>query len=173
MEVFPTGLDEAFFRKDEGRAAEIRSKFGNGKRYLLATVSRLEKEKNYEFLLRGIAELCRKRGNDFQVLIIGGGSRMEELKMLAEDLGISDLVTFLGNVPNQEVKDFLNASDLFLFASRSETQGIVLAEAMAAGDPVVAVHAVGSDDIVEDGVNGFLTEEDESAWAGPGDRSTG
>lgn len=165
VEVFPTGLDEAFFRKDEGRAAELRSKFGNGKRYLLATVSRLEKEKNYEFLLRGIAELCRKRGNDFQVLIIGGGSRMEELKMLAEDLGISDLVTFLGNVPNQEVKDFLTASDLFLFASRSETQGIVLAEAMAAGDPVVAVHAVGSDDIVEDGVNGFLTEEDESAWA--------
>lgn len=165
VEVFPTGLDEEFFRKNEARSAEIRRELGSGKKYLLATVSRLEREKNYDFLLRGIAEVRRKAGDDFQVLIIGGGSRMTELKTLAEELGISDLVTFTGNIPNHEVKDYLNAADLFLFASRSETQGIVLAEAMAAGSPVVAVHAVGSDDIVEDGVNGFLTEEDEDAWS--------
>ena len=75
------------------------------------------------------------------------------------------MVTFVGNVPNHEVKDYLAASDLFLFASKSETQGIVLAEAMAAGNPVVAVHAVGSDDIIRDGINGYLTEEDEVVWA--------
>ena len=63
------------------------------------------------------------------------------------------------------MKDYLGAADLFLFASKSETQGIVLAEAMAAGIPVVAVHATGADDIIEDGVNGFLTEEREEVWA--------
>ena len=99
------------------------------------------------------------------MLIIGDGRQMAELKVRASLLGIQDAVTFVGNIPNSEVKDYLNAADLFLFASRSETQGIVLAEAMAAGNPVAAVHATGVDDIVRDGVNGFLTEEDEGAWA--------
>ena len=165
LAVFPTGLEETFFRKDAARSREIRGQYGRGKRYLFASVSRLEKEKNYGFLLRGIAELKRRMGDVFHVLVIGDGSQKSELKVRASILGIQDMVTFVGNVPNGEVKDYLNASDLFLFASKSETQGIVLAEAMAAGLPVVAVHAVGADDIVEDGVNGFLTEEQEEAWA--------
>lgn len=163
--IFPTGLDGAFFRKDAVRSQEIREKYGQGKKHLLVTVSRLEKEKNYGFLLRGIAELRRETGDDFHVLILGDGSQKAELKVRAAILGIQDIVTFAGNVPNNQVKDYLNASDLFLFASKSETQGIVLAEALAAGTPVVAVHAIGSDDIIEDGVNGYLTEEKEEAWA--------
>ena len=55
-------------------------------------------------------------------------------------------MTFVGNVKNEDVKHYVHAADLFLFASKSETQGIVLAEAMAGGTPVVAVDAVGSDD---------------------------
>ena len=131
----------------------------------LVTVSRLEREKNYGFLLRGIAEIEKRLGDDFHVLILGDGSQMGELKVRASILGIRDKVTFMGNVPNAQVKDYLNAADLFLFASRSETQGIVLAEALAAGCPVVAVHATGADDVVRNGVNGFLTAEDEDAWA--------
>ena len=98
-------------------------------------------------------------------MILGDGSQKGELKTKAALLGIGNLVTFVGNVKNEDVKHYVHAADLFLFASKSETQGIVLAEAMAAGTPVVAVHAVGSDDIVKDGVNGFLTEEEESRWA--------
>ena len=163
--VFPTGLDGSFFRKNARRSQEIRQQYARGKRHLLVTVSRLEKEKNYGFLLRGIAELKRETGDDFHVLIIGDGSQRSELKVRAAILGIQDVVTFVGNVQNDQVKDYLAAADLFLFASKSETQGIVLAEAMAAGIPVMAVHATGSDDIIEDGVNGFLTEEREEAWA--------
>ena len=85
--------------------------------------------------------------------------------MRASFLGVQDLVTFAGNVPNGEVKHYLAAADLFLFASTSETQGIVLAESFAAGTPVVAVRAVGTDDIIENGINGFLTEESEAEWA--------
>ena len=163
--VFPTGLDGSFFRKNEKRSREIREQYAKGKKHLLVTVSRLEKEKNYGFLLRGIAELKRETGDNFQVLIIGDGSQKAELKVRASILGIQDVVTFVGNVPNEQVRDYLAASDLFLFASKSETQGIVLAEAMAAGIPVTAVHATGADDIIEDGVNGFLTEEKEEVWA--------
>lgn len=164
--VFPTGLEDRFFESDDTRAAEIRREYGKGKKHLLVTVSRLEREKNYGFLLRGIADVRRKLGDDFHVLIVGEGSQKGELKVRASLLGIQDIVTFVGNVPNDEVKHYLNAADLFLFASTSETQGIVLAEAFAAGTPVVAVRAVGTDDIIEDGVNGFLTEEKEELWAG-------
>lgn len=163
--VFPTGLDGAFFRKDVRRSQEIRKQHSRGKRHLLVTVSRLEKEKNYGFLLRGIAELRQELGDEFHVLIIGEGSQKSELKVRASILGIQEVVTFMGNIPNDQVKDYLSASDAFLFASKSETQGIVLAEALAAGTPVVAVHATGTDDIIEDGVNGFLTEEREEEWA--------
>ena len=131
----------------------------------LCRTERLEKEKNYGFLLRGIAELRQELGDEFHVLIIGDGSQKSELKVRASILGIQDVVTFMGNIPNDQVKDYLSASDAFLFASKSETQGIVLAEALAAGTPVVAVHATGTDDIIEDGVNGFLTEEREEEWA--------
>lgn len=163
--VLPTGLDGDFFRKDAGRSQEIREQYSRGKKHLLVTVSRLEEEKNYGFLLRGITELRHVMGDSFHVLIIGDGSRRLELKVRASILGIQDVVTFVGNVPNDQVKDYLGAADLFLFASKSETQGIVLAEALAAGTPVTALHAVGTDDIIEDGVNGFLTEEKEAVWA--------
>lgn len=164
--VFPTGLEDRFFRTASERAMRIRKEWGCGKKHLLVTVSRLEREKNYGFLLRGIAGIRDKIGDDFHVLILGDGSQKAELKVRASILGIQDMVTFVGNVPNEQVRDYLEAADLFLFASISETQGIVLAEAMAAGAPVVAVRAVGTDDIIENGVNGFLTEESEDEWAG-------
>ncbi|WP_072523788.1 glycosyltransferase [Clostridium sp. Marseille-P3244] len=164
-EVLPTGLDETFFRKDVEKSEKIRQKYGRGKKNLLVTVSRLEKEKNYGFLIRGIAEIRRKMGDDFHVLILGDGSQKSELKTRASILGVQDMITFVGSIPNESVKDYLYSADLFLFASKSETQGIVLAEAMAAGCPVVAVQAVGVDDIVEDGINGFLTAEEEEEWS--------
>lgn len=163
--VFPTGLADEFFDRKAEHTREIREKYGKGKKYLFVTVSRLEKEKNYGFLLRGIADIKHKIGSCFHVMILGDGRQKSELKVRASILGIQDVVTFVGSVPNEEVKDYLSASDVFLFASKSETQGIVLAEAMAAGCPVVAVHAVGADDIVRTGVNGYLTEEKEDLWA--------
>ena len=79
-------------------------------------------------------------------------------------IGLEDAVVFVGGVPNEEVKNYLFASDLFLFSSRSETQGIVLAEAMAAGLPVVALEAYGVNDIVRNGYNGLLCEESVKAF---------
>ena len=73
----------------------------------------------------------------------------KELEVLAEQMGLSDTVVFLGNISNEDVKQYLYASELFLFASKSETQGIVLEEAMAAGNPIVAVRASGVEDVVK------------------------
>ena len=72
---------------------------------------------------------------------------------------------FTGAIPNKEIRHYLGASDLFVFSSKSETQGIVLSEAMAAGLPVVAIEACGVRDIVKNGTNGFMTAEDTKTFA--------
>lgn len=163
--VLPTGLmDESFTERKEA-AEEIRARIKGEKTYLFCTVARLEKEKNLDFLLRGTAEVKKRIGDCFRLIVAGEGSERERLMELAVELGIQDNLFFSGKVPNEQIRDYLSASDVFLFASRSETQGIVLLEAMAAGTPVVAVKASGVVDIVKDGFNGYMTEADEEEWA--------
>lgn len=163
--VFPTGLKEEFYRELPKEAKEIRQRFLPEGGILFCTTGRLEKEKNPEFLLRGIQQLKEQMHRTFRVLVIGTGSMQDELRERAKQLKIQNEICFLGNVPNMELNQYLQASDVFLFASKSETQGIVLTEAMASGCPVVAVQASGVEDIVKNGVNGFMTEEDVFAWA--------
>lgn len=164
VEMLPTGLEESFFETDARRAEEIRREYLQDRKYLFCTVSRLEIEKNIPFLLEGVRRLKEEDMEPFRFLVIGEGTQRVYLEELARQMGLGDVVTFTGNIPNRELKDYLAASDLFLFASRSETQGIVIQEALASGCPVVAVKATGVEDAVEDGKNGFLTPEDAQAW---------
>lgn len=98
---------------DEQKAKEIRKTYKGDKKHLFVTVSRLEKEKNYEFILRGIAKIKEEAGDDFHVMILGDGSQKGELKTKAALLGIGNLVTFVGNVKNEDVKHYVHAADLF------------------------------------------------------------
>jgi glycosyltransferase involved in cell wall biosynthesis len=68
-------------------------------------------------------------------------------------------------MPNEEIQEVYRSADLFVYASLSETQGMVLLEAMAGGCPVVAVSSGGVDDVVVDGYNGYRTAEDADEWA--------
>lgn len=164
--VFPTGLEDSFYIKDEKKSEALRSMYLQGRNHLFCTVSRLEEEKNPKFLLNGIARLKERIGATFRMLYIGDGSMREELEDMAAELGIEEEVVFVGNVENEEMKYYLGACELFLFASKSETQGIVLAEAFATGNPVIAIKATGVEDIVIDGRNGYMTEENIEVWTG-------
>lgn len=169
VEVLPTGIPAEAFLPDEKRAAEIRKRYIGDADYLFCTVSRLAAEKNLVFQIQGLAHLGRllkKRGKTFRHLFIGDGPAKESLVRMAEELGLSEHVIFVGNVENHEMKNYQAACDAFLFTSKSETQGIVLLEAMAAGNPVVALDASGVRDIVANGENGFLTGGDAADWAG-------
>lgn len=169
VEVLPTGIPAEAFSPDEKSAAEIRQRYIGDADYLFCTVSRLAAEKNLVFQMQGLAHLGRllkKKKRTFRHLFIGDGPEKENLMHLAEELGLSENVVFVGNVENSEMKNYQAACDAFLFTSKSETQGIVLLEAMAAGKPVVALDASGVRDIVSDGENGFLTEGDAADWAG-------
>ncbi len=163
--VLPTGLRSECFGPGNGGSVEIRHRYLKERTYLLCTVSRLEKEKNLEFLLRALRELKARGTVSFRLMMIGGGKEEENLKRLAEELGLKEDVVFTGCIPQSEIMEYYRASDLFVFASKSETQGIVLLEAMAAGLPVVAVRASGTSDVVVDGVNGYLTREEEADFA--------
>lgn len=161
IRVLPTGLTKESFCPDKERAKELRSTLAKDKKYLFCTVARLAKEKNLEFLLRCMKSLKEIYGSNFKLALIGDGPSKKELEKKAALYGIGGEIIFVGKVPNSEIKNYCHASDLFLFPSLSETQGIVLLESMAAGTPVVALRATGTEDVVVNGENGYMTEASE------------
>ncbi|MBD5458291.1 MAG: glycosyltransferase family 4 protein [Lachnospiraceae bacterium] len=159
--VLPTGLGKESFEADEQEAAYLREVLCGEKKYLFCTVARLAKEKNLDFLFHALAMRKEKRGADFRLAVVGDGPCKEQLCELAEALGIREDVAFVGAVPNEKVKNYCRAADFFLFSSLSETQGIVLLEAMAAATPVLTVKASGVRDVVVNGRNGYMTSASE------------
>ena len=165
VRILPTGVSDMAYEKDIKHVKEIRQKYCVGKKHLLCTVSRMEKEKNLYFLLDVVKMLKKRMGNDFRFIMAGGGQELETMEAYVKKTGLDEQVVFAGEVETEKVSHYLFASDVFLFASQSETQGIVLAEAMATGLPVAAVDACGVRDIVQNDVNGYLVEADVDVYA--------
>lgn len=168
VQVMPTGIPAESFTPELVKENAIRQQYLSGADYLTCTVSRLAEEKNLDFQIRGLAclkRLLKKKGKNFRHMMIGHGPEKNKLIRQIEELGLTENIIFIGNVDNRKIKNYQAAADAFLFTSKSETQGIVLLEAMAVGNPVIAVEATGVRDVVEDGVNGYLTKEDTYWWA--------
>lgn len=164
LQIMPTGLEKSYFIENEVETMEIRNKYKGDKKYLFSTVSRLAKEKNIEFIVDGIKLLKDRVGDCFNLMIIGDGPLKELLQKKAKQLDVEENIIFVNSVSNECIGDYYRGSDMFLFASKSETQGIVLLEAMAAKNPVIAIKATGVADVVENSVNGYMTEEDVDMW---------
>lgn len=164
-EVLPTGIEERNFCVSVEEAGRVRRLYHAEGMPLLLTVSRMAQEKNVGFLLESLAffkEIYRK---PFRMLMVGDGPDRAALEKRSSRLGLEACVTFTGAVPNEEIAPYYRAADLFLFASKTETQGIVALEAFAGGTPVLAVRASGLEDLVQDGRNGFLTLENPQIFA--------
>jgi len=159
----PTGIQVQEFTS--GDTNWLREKFNIGKdKKVLLCVGRLGKEKNLEWLLESTARI-EKEFPAIHLVIVGGGPEEENLKQKTEELKINDKVTFTGVLPKEKVINCYRGSDLFIFASVTETQGLVIGEAKAAGLPVVAVKAYGVSEMVEDGKDGFLTDLSQEEFA--------
>ncbi|HTV92073.1 MAG TPA: glycosyltransferase [Verrucomicrobiae bacterium] len=135
LEVVPTGIDVERFASGT-RDERLRRRLGvrpDGR--LVLFVSRLAREKNVSVLLRALAD-----ANDpsLTVVIAGDGPQREELEKLAIELGVSERIVFLGVVNHDELPDLYASADAFVFPSTTETQGLVQAEALAAGALVIA-----------------------------------
>ena len=131
---------------------------------LLLHSGRLAREKNIGFLLRAFREMLEER-EDLWLILTGGGPERGALERYAAELGIAGRVIFTGYLPRERLIELYREADLFCFASKTETQGLVLVEAMAAGTPVVALGERGVLEVVRDGINGLLAPEEERAYA--------
>ena len=160
--VIPTGIQLELFQKPAGRS--IRQERDWGDDFVLISVGRLAKEKNWGTLLEAFKAVSLNHPKA-RLVIIGDGPERVDLQDLIVDLDLWRKVDLVGKVPFDQIPDYLKAADLFCFASISETQGLVTVEAMAAGLPVVAVDATGTQDVLEHDKEGLLTENDSQALA--------
>ncbi len=155
IDVIATGVDVERFRSaDPVRVEALRSKAGilPGEKTLLY-MGRLGREKNVELLLRA---LWHTRRVDSRLVIAGDGPQRAELESLAKQLDLENRVSFVGYLKPDDVVAAYRLADAFAFASTSETQGLVIGEAMAAGLPVIAVEDRAVEDFVLDDRTGVV-----------------
>jgi len=108
----------------------------------------------------------RRQRPDALFVIAGEGPARDSLVKLAHELGVGDEVRFIGYLNRStELPDCYAAGDAFVFASRTETQGLVLLEAMAQGTPVVSTAELGTRSILTEGCGAFVVPEDQDAFA--------
>jgi 1,2-diacylglycerol 3-alpha-glucosyltransferase len=127
---------------------------------ILVFVGRLGLEKNVQFLLRafaGTAQAC----TNARLMLIGDGPDKENLKELARQLGVGELVKFIGKVAYPEIPDYLACTDAFVTASVTEVHPLTVIEGMAGSLPVLGIRSPGVSDIVEDGVTGLLAQDED------------
>ncbi|MFN2448877.1 MAG: glycosyltransferase [Candidatus Baltobacteraceae bacterium] len=159
IEIVPSGIDLELFGGGR-RSDALRTRLGvkPGQR-LLFTVSRLAREKNIDLLLHALA---RTRVPAL-LAIAGEGPYEPDLRALVQSLGLQDRVVFIGPVQREELPHYYASADAFVFASVTETQGMVLAEALAAGASVIAADVPQVRDVL--GGAGAVAAPDASAFA--------
>lgn len=162
--VVPTGVSVERFA--QGNGAEFRKTMGiPDDAFVVGHLGRLAPEKNLVFLSGAVAAFL-KTAPRAHFLLVGKGSSEADIRAIFEREGLSARLHVAGILEPPQLADAYHAMDVFAFASRSETQGMVLTEAMAAGVPVVGLDAPGVREVVKDGRNGRrLHGEDTAAFA--------
>ena len=158
VSVLPTGLKEESYHGELQNTERIQKMYDAQNCPLFVSVSRLAHEKNISFLLHALSRFKRSFRKPFKMLLIGDGPERGSYEKLVCSLGLEEEVIFTGTVANAALPDYYRAADLFLFASKTETQGIVILEAMAGETPVIALKATGVSDLVKNGQNGYCVE---------------
>jgi 1,2-diacylglycerol 3-alpha-glucosyltransferase len=164
IHVIPTGLAADRFKRGDG--ARFRAAWGlPAERPLVLYIGRVAHEKNIEFLMHAFARV-RARIPAAIFVIAGEGPARASLRQLAARLALSDAVHFVGYLERDTaLLDCYSAADVFVFASRTETQGLVLLEAMAQGAPLVSTAHLGTRSILKDSCGALVVPEELGAFA--------
>ncbi len=158
VEAIPTGIDSAAFAATDGTA--FRRQWGMPEdAFVIGHVGRLAQEKNLPFLADAVCEALQV-DRQRRFLLVGDGPESEALADRFARAGVAAQVVATGGLTGEALHGAYRAMDLFVFSSQSETQGMVLAEAMAAGLPVIALDGPGVRDVVVDQHNGRLLPAD-------------
>lgn len=170
VHILPTGIpgSKLIFNPTQAEfvSRTIYEKFPllKGKKILLF-VGRIVKEKNLPFLF-DVLKKIRAVLPDTALLMVGGGPYLEELQELSARSGLSDSVFFTGYIEGNDLIYFYKISSVFTFPSKTETQGLVTAEAMLCGLPVVAIGEMGTIDVMQGDNGGFMVRDDADEFAG-------
>ncbi len=165
VEVIPTGVDLRMF------AGSGKGNLRAGLRipanaFVIGHVGRLAPEKNLQFLCESVLAFMKKE-RSCHFIVAGDGPSIPGLVGLLKKGGVKNRIHFAGVHTGADLVRFYRTMNAFVFASKSETQGMVLVEAMAASVPVIGLDATGTRDVIEDGVNGFLVRtESRKEFAG-------
>jgi len=161
IEVIPTGVDYKHFREGDGNT--VRKELGIPQGHVvIGHLGRLAPEKNLEFLSIALVDYMEKNLNtDF--VVFGEGPSKDLIKSVFRHHDMEQRVYFGGVVTGRKVADAYHSMDVFVFASKTETQGMVLTEAMASGVPVIALDAPGAREVVKDRMNGCLVNNESPA----------
>ena len=163
-EVVATGLDDSSFANVDGEHFRLSHDIPLTQPMLLF-VGRVAHEKNINFLLEMHVKLL-KNHPDTLLVITGEGPAEESIKQSVEKLGITNKVRMIGYLDrSHELIACYKAADIFVFASKSETQGLVLLEAMAQGTAVVAIAELGTKSILIEGEGVLIAKDDINDFA--------
>ncbi|HKK98703.1 MAG TPA: glycosyltransferase [Desulfotignum sp.] len=164
MEI-PTGVDTAFFGSADGHAFKKTRQIPENV-FVIGHVGRLAPEKNLVFLAKSVAR-SMKSLSDTWFCVAGEGPEKAQIQDIFAAHNLLDRLVLTGNLTGNDLADAYQAMDMFVFSSKSETQGMVLTEAMAAGTPVIALDAPGAREVVRHNRNGVLLngDADEKAFS--------
>jgi phosphatidyl-myo-inositol dimannoside synthase len=167
VEAIPLAVDAQRFTRGDREAAK--EKFGLSGKTVLCTVARIHYYKGHDVVLRAIASLAAEEREQIVYLIAGQGPHEPELQNLADTLGVSHQIRWLGFIAESELPEIYHASDLFVLCTRDvpgersvEGFGMAFLEAQASGIPVVGTKTGGIPAAVKDGEGGWLIEQDDN-----------
>ena len=169
IHVLPTGVPEDEFSsigKDYARESSFlfdEYPFLKDNQVLLY-VGRVTKEKNMDFLI-DCFKVIREKAANVKLVITGGGKYLAELKKRARKEKLYDDIAFTGYIPREKVRFLYALADVFIFASKTETQGLVTIESMMSGTPVVAIGEMGTKIVMNGDNGGFMVPEDKEIFS--------
>lgn len=156
INVIPTGIQTNLYKPIS--SSKVRQKYKiKLEDEILLFVGRLSVEKNVDFLLDAFSKIVQTKPNVHLILAGGGPDKAKFINYCLQHK-LNKQVTLTGFLPHKEIIELFGSADLFVFPSTTDTQGIVILEAMAAGTPPVAVDRLGPHDIIKHNLTGCLTD---------------
>jgi len=164
INIVPTGIDFSRFQLaslDRNKLAEIKNRWILPGEKVLLSLGRVAKEKSMEVIVKGFAKVIQPGEEHIRLLMVGDGPHRHGLIDLANQLGISDKVTFVGAVPIQEVPYYYQVADVFVSASLTETQGLTFMEAMVSDRLVLCRFDENLAELIRHQQTGFIFSDEE------------
>ena len=161
IKIVPSGINIDKFK--EGKGGYLRTRLNLKKEPILLFVGRLGREKSVDFLIKSFKHVLTHEPKS-HLVIIGEGPYRKKLQRQSLRLGVSKNTHFLGRIDSSEIHKAYKDASVFVFSSTTETQGLVVPEALASGVPVVAIDDPAYE-CIENGKNGFLVKKDPKEFA--------